>query len=84
MKISNFRLKEVIGKSASEWKFKATVDVTTGFFFKKTDTVELFRHYGGNWIYLETGKFTPNDDVEVLERSYTAKQGKDLQCCLDV
>lgn len=36
MKISNFELVKVSGSSVLDWKFDATIDVTSGFLFNKT------------------------------------------------
>ena len=73
-----------MGKNTLDWKFRATVDVTTGFlYWKKTETVEVFKNYIGNWFFTDTGKFTPDDVVEELARSYQAKRGKALQYCMD-
>lgn len=79
MKISNFKLVEVIGNNAITWKFRGTVDVTTGLIFKKTKTVEVYRNYVGHWVFSDTGEYTPMRDVEKLEKSFEAKGGNDLQ-----
>ena len=77
-KISNFRLVEVIGRNALDWKFRATVDVTTKKWFReKTETVEVFRKYCGFWFFSETGEIVPNG-VNDLVRAYEAHIGKDL------
>lgn len=81
MKLSNFRLIEVIGRSAIDWKFRATVSVTTGFIFKKVKTVEIYRSYGGFWCFVNTGRYTPNTEAEALERSFRAVQGRELEEC---
>ena len=82
MKLSNFRLLEVFGKSALDWKFNALVDVEKGvLFFKRKTTVIIHKQYGGTWFFADTGKFTPGYDVEELVRSFVATHGKDLQDC---
>ena len=81
MKISNFKLKEVIGTSYANYKFRATIDIVTGIFRKKTVTREIYKNYAGAWFFLDTGEYTPTMDVYKLEQSYEAKQRKELHQC---
>ena len=81
MKISNFRLVEVIGNSAIDWKFRAVVDITTGLFKKKTTEREVYKDYAGYWYFSDTGEFTPEYKVENLSRAYEAQKGKPLEQC---
>lgn len=81
MKISNFRLIERSGKSALDWRFKATIDTVTGFFRKHSSTREIQKEYGGFWYFADTGEFVPGSMVEALVRSYEAKQDKELKYC---
>lgn len=86
MKISNFKLVDVIGGSPINLRYKATVDVTTknGLFLKKvTEQKEVFKTYAGHWYFIETGEYTPSDQVENLARKLEAEKGKDLRSCLD-
>lgn len=78
MKITNFRLVELIGGRPTTWKFKATVDVKT--FWGKKVTLDIYKPYAGYWIYSNTGKFCSNG-VDEAERVFTAKQGMELQEC---
>lgn len=56
-------------------KVFATVEVPCGFLWLKTKTVKIFKESGDiHWRYVETGKFTPGDVVETLEKAYNAKQ----------
>lgn len=79
MKITNFRLIGRTGTNALDWRFTAVVSVTTGLFFKKTQDKEVFKEYGGFWFFVDSGKFTPNTDVEDLQRQFESKQGKITQ-----
>lgn len=79
MRFNNFQLTHVSGKSASDWKFKATVDVTTGFIFKKTLRREISKDYGSNWYFIDNGKFCPGFEVDELARAYAGRRGVDLQ-----
>ena len=45
MKLSNFKLVKVTGSSVMNYRFKATVDVTTGLLFKKTENKEIYKEY---------------------------------------
>lgn len=83
MKIANFRLIEVTGRSATDWKYRATVDVTTGLFKKKTKTVEVFKNYAGSWFFLDSGKFVLGPDVDEMARSFAGRCGKELEKCLN-
>lgn len=81
MKISNFRLTEVIRKGFN-LSFKAKVTVTKGIWFWKTvEDVEIYKEFASFWIFLDTGRFTPNFQVETLVRAYCAKHGKSLEDC---
>jgi len=85
MKLSNFKLIEVIGTSPITWKFRATVLCTTKkWFFSKpiSETKDIFKSYTGSWCFVETGEYTPNYDVQKLERIFTSKNGRDLEECL--
>lgn len=75
MKLSNFKLIEVIGKNSLDWKAKALVDVTTGLIFKKTIAREIYRKYASNWSFSHNGEYTPGFQAEALERSYEAGNG---------
>lgn len=81
MKVSNFILQEIIGNSYTSYKFRATIDVTTGFFKKKTETVEIFKRYAGHWHFVDSGKFCPDLATDNLCRAYEAKHGNDLEKC---
>ena len=76
MILSNFKLVEVKGKNALDWTYRATVDVTTGAFFKKTETKEIFKEFAAFWHFTDTGEFTPDSQAEKLVRIFEAKNGK--------
>lgn len=75
MKISNFVYLEKTGKNVFDAVYYANVDVTTGFFFKKTETRKIAKDFV-NWYFVDSGEFTPMFDVETLARAYEAKNGK--------
>ena len=80
MKIDNFKLVEVLGSNALNWRFKATVDVTKGIWFtKKTEEREIFKTYISSWWFSDGGKFLPVDKMREIERVYMSKTGKELQ-----
>lgn len=84
MKITNFKLLQVIGNSEENWKFKASVDVTTrNWFISTTETKEVFKKYGRCWYFVESGEFIPYGPVDQLVRSFEAQKGKELQFCLN-
>jgi len=77
MKITNFELTKTTGNSYLNYIYHALVDVETGMlWWKKTNRLEVQKPYAGFWIFVETGKFTPNVEVETLARSWTAKTGE--------
>lgn len=78
MKLSNFKLLEIIGKSPLDWKARASVVVTTGLFYKKIETVEIYLKFGSMWYFSKTGEFTPGDDVRHLVRMFESKEGKSI------
>jgi len=78
MKISNFELIETRGnRSVIDRVYIAEVDVTTGFFTKKTERVRIAREYANFWFWENTGKFCPSNVVEQLARAYAVKTGKE-------
>jgi len=82
MSYSNFKLIRVDGNNVLDWRFTATIDVTTGFlFFKKTKTRTIQKQYGNFWFFCDTGKFTSRFKVEELQRVFESMHGKDIQNC---
>lgn len=79
MKITNFRLTERKGSNCLDWKFKALVNIETGFIFTKSGDVEIYKEYGSFWSFCDTGKFTPSDDVEELVRKEEAMRMKEIE-----
>ncbi len=81
MKITNFRdYKEHLPPNPYGYSneiakigtnYSATVDVTTGFLFKKTETKEIFREYAGHWIFADNGEYC--EKIEPLYRAYKAQ-----------
>lgn len=81
MSYSNFKLIEKTGRGVYS-RYTATIDVTTGFWiFKQVKTRKIHREVGGNWFFIDTGRFTLGYEVEALERAFKATQGKDLDEC---
>lgn len=81
MKISNFRnLKRLPSRHYSVLEsLVADVDVTIRnkilWWKTKTETRQVFREEGGlNWMWLETGEWTPGCQVEKLFRAYEIKE----------
>ncbi len=81
MKITNFRLTERTGTSSLTWKFKALVEVETGIFFKKKEDKVIYKEYGSNWVFADTGKYTPDYDVEELQRKFEAERMETIELC---
>ena len=70
MKVTNFS-----NYTDNETYCTATVDVTTGIFFKKTTTVEVFKQkISKYWRFKADGNLTPGYKVEDLYESYKAYQ----------
>lgn len=78
MKLSNFRLIEVIGDSPINYKFRVEVDVAYGFFNRKHKTREIFREYACHWFFSDNGKPTPGFQAERLANVYNAKNTNSL------
>jgi hypothetical protein len=75
LKIDNFRLvKVVLSKHKLMEAVWANVDVTTGsWFVKKTVTKTVYLGYVHiNWVWAETGEFTPLRTVEDLGAAFLA------------
>lgn len=73
-KISNFKRLPTVVKHEGfmeEKTYYATVDVTTGFVFKKTVERKVFKTHG-HWKFLDTGKYCPGTQVEDLDASEKA------------
>lgn len=74
-KISNFRRLPTVVKHEGfmeEKTYYATVDVTTGFLFKKTVERKVFKAIA-YWKFLDTGKFCPGTQVEDLDEADNAQ-----------
>lgn len=77
MKLSNFKLEKTEGKNALNWKFFASVDVSTGFlFWRKTERRNICRHYGDFYFFTDNGKYTPAYQAEALASAWTATTGQ--------
>ena len=75
-KVANFkRLPTVVKREGfmEEKTYYATVDVTTGFVFKKTVERKVFKTLG-HWKFLDTGKYCPGTKVEDLDASEKANK----------
>jgi hypothetical protein len=49
---------------------------------RKKETREIYKTGGTSfWYFSDSGKFTPEFQVEKLERVLEAKEGKDLEDC---
>lgn len=78
MQLSNFKLEKTEGKNNLDWKFFASVDVTTGFlFWKKTERKQICREWGLHYFFTDTGKYTPDTQAEELARAWTATTGQE-------
>lgn len=76
MKISNFRNYERSGFSSLNYKYTATVDVTTGIlWWKKTEAKKIAREYLTHWFFVDSGEFTPGQVVQALERPLAFERG---------
>ena len=75
MKISNFRDLTRAGEGLRDM-YIAKVDVTTRdwLFRKKTSVKCVGRHIGGYWFWVDTGGFTPGNEVEYLSKAYEAQE----------
>lgn len=81
MKISNFR--NVVKIPSTQYKtfysVKADVDVTTRhkilWWKTKTETRQVFKgEMAINWVWVETGQWTPGYDVEQLYKAHCAQE----------
>lgn|SRR5574343_914300 len=75
-KVSNFKRLPTVVKHEGfmeEKTYYATVDVTTGFLFKKTVERKVFKTLG-HWKFLDTGKYCPGTQVEDLDASEKANK----------
>lgn len=74
MTFSNFQIHRTIFKYGVIWEEYGTVDITTGLWkWKKTITHKIFKT-DNNWMFLDTGRYTPGGTVERLERAYKAQR----------
>ena len=73
MKISNFRDLQNLPSG----RRTAKVDVEIGLWpFKKVKTKDVAQdpYTGGLWYFVDTGRWTPNFEVEHLERVYYSQK----------
>ena len=75
MKISNFNLIERNGTSYSDYTFKATVEVETGFIFKKKVRRTIYKEFAKYWVFADTGEYTPDFEAEKAQKVYEAEYG---------
>jgi hypothetical protein len=73
VKFSNFQYLGKTGKSVLDEIHHATVDVTTGFFKKKTVKRRVFCDFI-DWKYDETGEFCEGDGVKQMFSAYKARK----------
>ena len=77
-KLSNFKIikvnREMGPMETISWNALAQVDVTTGIFFKKTKTREIYRKFGEDWFFTDDGAYAPMD-IDGLVRAYEVKNG---------
>lgn len=77
MRISNFTLDKIEGNSPTTWKYRASIDVTTGtLFWKKTVRRQITRDFAACWHFNDTGEYTPGLEVETLARAWKAQHGE--------
>jgi hypothetical protein len=76
MKVSNFRDYERTGDSILNWRFTATIDVTTGYlWWKKTEPKKIAKKVLSNWFFMDGTGFTPGVDVELMEKPIAFERG---------
>ena len=76
MKLSNLRNYTRRGETAIDWKFTATVDVTTGFlWWKKTVTRDVARKFAGFWFFMDNGEHTPGFQMDKLVKPINFMNG---------
>lgn len=83
--ITNLQITKVHNPDGYAHRVKcwATIDIVTetGFWlWKKTkiETREVFKKAGVNWIFVDTGEFTPGHEVERLQQALEAQSGVDF------
>ena len=81
-KLSNFKVikvnREMGPMETISWNALAQVDVTTGIFFKKTKTREIYRKLGEGWFFTDNGEDVPKC-IYKLVKVYEAKNGEIFQ-----
>lgn len=76
MKLSNFEVVRVEGKTALDKRLHAVVDVTTGFlWWKKTVRRPIVRRFTEPFRFVDTGEMPPDFQAEELERRHSAVTG---------
>ena len=76
-KISNFNLLRVETTDHST-TYHATIDVTTGhWWWKKTQTLDIFRSRTDNWRRADNGDYIRHPAVKNLARVWTLKTGEE-------
>lgn len=82
---SDFVLTCTKGSNCLDWEYFAEVSVTieTGMLWWKRKTItrrKVSRTYAGHWFFVDTGEYTPGNEIAVLERSYKAQDTLRSQC----
>ena len=74
MKISNFKFIDSRITQNGTKLIRASVDVQTGFLkWKKKKTREIFKNGHKNWVFSDSGDYTPGYQVEKLVIVYEAR-----------
>jgi len=72
MEIKNFRDYSRTGQTVLNYRYFATVDVTTGYlWWKKTRELRIFRDYTSYWRFMGSGEYCL-DSVRNLETAHKA------------
>lgn len=75
MKLSNY-----VPELSDSFMMRASVDVTTGFIFKKTVRRQICKEPGLFWFFADTGEYTPCFQAENLASAYMANKCNNLGC----
>lgn len=77
MKASNFRLTERIPANGGGHNLRALVDFESGLFFKKRESLELYKPFGGAWYFAESGGSIGPVFIHAI-KAYEANKGQHI------
>ena len=81
MELSNFQLVAITKNNVGQDVFDAIVDIVTGIlWWKKTKTISIRKSFAGTWMFVDTGRFAPDDEINKLALNWAVENNDNSLC----